>query len=79
MTKKISLDVDSLRVTSFDVLPEAGGTRGTVKGYATLAGCSLSTCPTNAYATSPCDTCVAGSCMDTCGIPKTGYVACYPC
>lgn len=75
--KKIVLDVDALRVTSFEALPQASGERGTVKGHATIPGCNSFACPTREYGSYPCATCVQGSCADSC-MPPTG-VPCYAC
>ena len=71
--KKISLDVDKLKVTSFE--PETGedAQRGTVHGNATL-GCNTAfrceTAPYNTY----CESCQMGSCYDSCAAP--GEPAC---
>ena len=66
--RKISLDVDTLEVTTFATEPEPDATRGTVEAYAT-PGCGTTTCATRLYGTMPCATCEAASCVDTCGYP----------
>lgn len=71
--KKIILDVDALKVTSFSPDPEPDATRGTVEAYATpgcgTPGCGTTTCATRLYGTGPCDTCQQASCVDTCTAP----------
>lgn len=71
--KKIVLAIDELRVASFETTAETDGSRGTVRGYAT-ALCT----PFCAPRTYPDNTCQAGSCVDTCLVPRTGN-NCYLC
>jgi len=61
--KKIVLAIDELRVASFETTAGGDGTRGTVQGYITAF------CPPRTY---PDNTCQAGSCFDTCLVPRTG-------
>ena len=62
--KKVSLNIDALKVTSFTPGPDAQGTRGTVQGHATLRDC-----PSRLYGTFPCNTCEMASCVETCTYP----------
>lgn len=66
--RKISLDVETLKVTTFATEPEPDATRGTVEAYAT-PGCGTTACATRQYGTSPCDTCQQASCVGTCTAP----------
>ncbi|HEY0015398.1 MAG TPA: hypothetical protein VGC13_03740 [Longimicrobium sp.] len=66
--KKISLDVETLKVTTFATEPEPDVTRGTVEAHAT-PGCGTTTCATRLYGTLPCATCEAASCAETCTNP----------
>jgi hypothetical protein len=69
--KKITLDIDALKVTSFMPEAEPDGTRGTVRGgqASTNPICLTKWCETAQYRTTPCDTCDAASCVDTCSAP----------
>ena len=49
--KKITLDMDALRVESFEVRPERAPRRGTVRGYATAAGTNCLACSDDAICT----------------------------
>lgn len=58
--KKLTLDLDALRVETFDTSPTSRGQRGTVKGHA-----SDRNCPTYDYPTLE-QSCMLGSCHGSC-------------
>jgi hypothetical protein len=60
--KKIKLDLDDLKVESFDTSPE--GADGEVFGYCTVGQTDCAQCPT-AYYTCP------ATCNESCGQPRT--------
>jgi len=67
--KKISLDLVDLKVASFDTAGDSSAAAGTVQGNAVTAICT----PSNTNCS-----CYAGSCVDSCLVPRTGHY-CYPC
>lgn len=58
---KIRLEIDALRVETFDPAPKGGRARGTVRGHEVSAPAACET----AYVTCPPDSCV-GSCGMSC-------------
>jgi hypothetical protein len=67
--RKLILDLDSLRVETFDTSPGARGHRGTVKGYATDWNCPTHDVPTLQHS---CIIATCGYSCDTCGYSCDG-------
>ena len=75
--RRLKLDLDDLRVESFETTPEIGDTKGTVLGYGatdwgnTCAASECGTCVGTCFGGSCVGTC-AGTCGNTCGSTCAG-------
>jgi hypothetical protein len=83
--RKIKLDIDSLRVESFDLESEANGP-STIQGYAEAVGgaepaTNSPSCPTNGCGTcyETCWKTCAYTCEGTTGGTETQWYSCNPC
>jgi hypothetical protein len=67
--RKLTLDLDSLDVQSFDSTPQTPAERGTVRGHITYLDCSQygSNCPSWYNEASTCQVSDLGTCNPSCG------------